>query len=112
MELLTSITVRGLSILSTLFVLAVGFMALTALVFYLIDANQSHDAVRRNFPVVGRFRGPRRSCWASPSCVCDVGCRQEQDRHVRAGADALQTIGFGHPGTDAQWIIPRSWRSG
>lgn len=56
MELLTSITVRGLSILSTLFVLAVGFMALTALVFYLIDANQSHDAVRRNFPVVGRFR--------------------------------------------------------
>ena len=56
MELLTSITVRGLSILSTLFVLVVGFAVITLVILFLLDANQSRDAVRRNFPVIGRFR--------------------------------------------------------
>ncbi|MAP93515.1 MAG: FMN-binding glutamate synthase family protein [Ponticaulis sp.] len=56
MEFLTQVTMRGLSILSTLFVLAVGFGVLLIVVLYFIDANQSRSAVRRNFPVVGRFR--------------------------------------------------------
>ena len=55
-ELLGTITVRGLSILSTLFVLAVGFGIIALVVMYFIDSNQSRSAVRRNFPVVGRFR--------------------------------------------------------
>lgn len=56
MEILTSITVRGLEILSTLFVLAVGAAVIVIFIFFLIDSNQSKSAVRRNFPVVGRFR--------------------------------------------------------
>jgi len=56
MQFLTDLTVRGLSILSTLFVLAVGFAVIIIIIFFLIDANQSKSAVRRNFPVVGRFR--------------------------------------------------------
>ena len=56
MEFLTRITVQGLSILSTLFVLAIGFGVLLIVIMFLIDANQSKNAVRRNFPVVGRFR--------------------------------------------------------
>ncbi len=56
LDFLTSITVRGLDILSTLFVLAVGFAFFLFVIFYLIDSNQSQSAVRRNFPVVGRFR--------------------------------------------------------
>ncbi|MAK62262.1 MAG: FMN-binding glutamate synthase family protein [Ponticaulis sp.] len=56
MEFLTNVTMRGLSILSTLFVLAVGFGILALVLLYLIDSNQSKNAVRRNFPVVGRFR--------------------------------------------------------
>lgn len=56
MEFLTSVTMRGLSILSTLFVLAVGFGILALVFLLLIDSNQSKDAVRRNFPVIGRFR--------------------------------------------------------
>lgn len=56
MNLLTSITMRGLDILSTIFVLSVGLAVLVIAVLFLIDANQSKSAVRRNFPVVGRFR--------------------------------------------------------
>lgn len=56
MDFLTSITMRGLSILSTVFVLVIGLGCLALIVMYLIDANQSRNAVRRNFPVVGRFR--------------------------------------------------------
>tara|TARA_B100000678_G_scaffold256316_2_gene234602 strand:+ start:18999 stop:20501 length:1503 start_codon:yes stop_codon:yes gene_type:complete len=56
MSFLTDVTVRGLSILSTLFVILVGLAVLVVLVMFLIDSNQSRDAVRRNYPVVGRFR--------------------------------------------------------
>lgn len=56
MNLLATITVHGLNILATLFVLTAGIAFLVIVVFFLIDANQSKSAVRRNFPVVGRFR--------------------------------------------------------
>lgn len=47
---------QSLFFLATLFVLAVGAVVLWALIVYFIDVNQSHHAVRRNFPVIGRFR--------------------------------------------------------
>ena len=40
MEFLTRITVQGLSILSTLFVLAIGFGVLLIVIMFLIYANQ------------------------------------------------------------------------
>lgn len=49
-------TMAGLSVLSTLFVMAVGLLVLAVIVMFIIDITQTHDAVRRNYPVVGRFR--------------------------------------------------------
>ncbi|WP_420430267.1 FMN-binding glutamate synthase family protein [Hyphobacterium sp.] len=46
-----------LSILTQLFILAVGFIVLVVIVIYIRDISQTRDAVRRNYPVVGRFRG-------------------------------------------------------
>ncbi len=56
MELLAEITVRGLSILSTLVVLIAAALVIAAIAMYFIDRGQSEDAVRHNYPVVGRFR--------------------------------------------------------
>ena len=42
--------------LSTLFVFAVGVGILVVIIMYVADVTQSESAVRRNFPVVGRFR--------------------------------------------------------
>jgi len=42
--------------LAGLFVFVVGLVVLTAIVFFVIDITQSKHAVRRNFPVIGRFR--------------------------------------------------------
>ena len=38
------------------FVTVVGFGALVVLVLFVIDRSQTEDAVRRNYPVIGRFR--------------------------------------------------------
>tara|TARA_R110002124_G_scaffold129483_1_gene290904 strand:+ start:201300 stop:202823 length:1524 start_codon:yes stop_codon:yes gene_type:complete len=46
----------GLNILSGLFVTFVGLAALLTVVFFIIDMTQTKDAVRRNYPVIGRFR--------------------------------------------------------
>ncbi len=37
-------------------VFAIGLALLVVIVLYFIDSHQSHDAVRRNYPVLGRFR--------------------------------------------------------
>ena len=42
--------------LAEAFVLAVGIGVLVVLVLYVIDRTQTRQAVRRNFPVIGRFR--------------------------------------------------------
>lgn len=43
-------------ILAFAFVFVVGLAALAALVLFVIDRTQTEDAVRRNYPVIGRFR--------------------------------------------------------
>ncbi len=47
---------RGLDILSTLFIVAIGLAVLLVFVLFLVDVLQTKDAVRRNYPVIGRFR--------------------------------------------------------
>lgn len=42
--------------LAGLFVFVIGAIALTAVVFFILDITQSKHAIRRNFPVIGRFR--------------------------------------------------------
>jgi glutamate synthase domain-containing protein 2 len=53
---LSSFTMRGLDILSSLFVLAVGCIVLLIAVLFILDVSQTSDAIRRNYPVIGRFR--------------------------------------------------------
>ncbi len=47
---------QGLAFLATLFVVMIGLAIAALVVLYFIDATQRKDAVRRNFPVLGRFR--------------------------------------------------------
>ena len=42
--------------LAGLFVFVIGLTALIAVVLFVLDVTQSKSAVRRNFPVIGRFR--------------------------------------------------------
>jgi glutamate synthase domain-containing protein 2 len=44
------------TILSNAFIIAVGCLVLTAIVFYVIDITQTQHTIRRNYPVIGRFR--------------------------------------------------------
>ena len=49
-------TADGLSFLASLFVFLVGAAVLLIAALFIIDVSQTHDAVRRNYPVIGRFR--------------------------------------------------------
>jgi len=48
---------NALQILALLFVLVLGVAMALALAFYILDKTQTGDAIRRNYPVIGRFRG-------------------------------------------------------
>ncbi len=50
------VTARALEFLALSFVLLVGLIALLVIVVFVIDRTQTSDAVRRNYPVIGRFR--------------------------------------------------------
>ena len=45
-----------LELLAALFIFMLVALALAAVVMYVIDRNQKQHTVRRNFPVIGRFR--------------------------------------------------------
>jgi len=49
--------VSGLETLTTVFVSVIGVVFLILLILLVIDVTQTRDAVRRNYPVIGRFRG-------------------------------------------------------
>lgn len=42
--------------LTSAFILVVGLAILSIIVMFVIDITQTHDAIRRNYPVLGRFR--------------------------------------------------------
>ena len=46
----------SLQYLSTLFVFAIGLGVFAVVILFIIDVSQTKDAVRKNYPVVGRFR--------------------------------------------------------
>ena len=46
----------GLSLLGSLFLFAIGILFAVALVLFFIDIFQTKSAIRRNYPVIGRFR--------------------------------------------------------
>ena len=43
-------------ILSVIFILVLGLGLLTILVLYVVDVSQTKQTIRRNYPVIGRFR--------------------------------------------------------
>ncbi len=45
-----------LAVLAYSFVFVIGALALTAIVLFVLDITQTKHAIRRNFPVIGRFR--------------------------------------------------------
>jgi len=56
MDLIASFTMRGLEIVSTAFVFVIGVATLVVAAMFVVDITQSRDAIRHNFPVIGRFR--------------------------------------------------------
>ncbi len=56
MNILGMITSETLEYMATAFVLAVGFVVLAIIVVFIIDVSQTKDAIRKNYPVLGRFR--------------------------------------------------------
>lgn len=51
------IAVNALGILALVFVCLIGIAVLATVVLFILDKTQTGDAVRRNYPVLGRFRG-------------------------------------------------------
>ena len=51
------VAMYALELLAVLLVTLIGFALLVALVLGVIDRSQTSDAIRRNYPVLGRFRG-------------------------------------------------------
>lgn len=47
---------KALEIMALMFVLVLGVVTLATLTMYIVDRFQKEDAVRRNYPVIGRFR--------------------------------------------------------
>ena len=55
-EQTTGFLLSALEVMAALFVFAVGLLALWAIFAYIVDVTQTSQAVRRNYPVIGRFR--------------------------------------------------------
>lgn len=56
MDLLFERVYSILDFLSVLFLVAIGVVVLLVVVTFVVDISQNKDAVRKNYPVVGRFR--------------------------------------------------------
>jgi glutamate synthase domain-containing protein 2 len=56
MSILGSFVMEALNLLATSFVVAVGTFALLVVILFIADVRQTKDAIRRNYPVIGRFR--------------------------------------------------------
>ncbi len=46
----------ALQVMAALFVVLIGLGVLTVIILFVIDVTQTKSAIRRNYPVVGRFR--------------------------------------------------------
>lgn len=56
MDDVTDMTMQGLSLLGSIFIFVIGLILFVLFVLFIIDVTQTKDAVRRNYPVIGRFR--------------------------------------------------------
>ena len=56
MSFFSDLTTQGLEFLASLFIFVVGLGALFVIFLFISDIAQKKDAIRRNYPVIGRFR--------------------------------------------------------
>ena len=56
MSLFSSFAMTSMNVLTSLFVFAAALVLLAIVAMFVIDVSQTADAVRRNYPVIGRFR--------------------------------------------------------
>jgi len=56
LEQLPDIVLTGLEVMSVTFIFVVGTAALAILVIFILDITQTKQAIRRNYPVIGRLR--------------------------------------------------------
>ncbi len=52
-----SVIWQVVDIMSALFIMGIGCLALSLVAICVLDRLQKSDAIRRNYPVIGRFRG-------------------------------------------------------
>lgn len=55
-ERFSSFLLIGLELLAAVFLFVIGIIALWAVVAYILDVTKTRHAIRRNYPVIGRFR--------------------------------------------------------
>lgn len=55
-EQLQGFLLSTLEVMAALFILAIGIGVLVVIVIYILDVSQTKQAIRRNYPVIGRFR--------------------------------------------------------
>lgn len=48
--------VLSINVFASLFIVVLGFIVLSVIIFYFRDITQTKHAIRRNYPVIGRFR--------------------------------------------------------
>lgn len=102
MVMLPGWAAEGLELLTTLFVFAIGMGVLAIVVLFIIDVTQTRDAVRRNYPVLGRFRSIfselgeffRQYFFAMDREEMPFN-RAERNWVYRAGRASDQTVAFG-----------------
>lgn len=56
MPMFSEFTINIISFLAVLFIMVVGIIVAVVIVLFVIDRRQTEDAIRRNYPVLGRFR--------------------------------------------------------
>ena len=68
----------ALQIMSALFIFVIGLVALAVVITFILDITQSKQAIRRNYPVIGRFRYP--SCdWIAFDFLSFCPCPAERN---------------------------------
>ena len=100
--LFMDIVANTLQFLATAFVIVLGLVGLAAIVMFFIDRTQTQDAVRRNYPVIGRFRKLftelgeffRQYFFAMDREEMPFN-RAQRDWVARAGSGENNTIAFG-----------------
>ncbi|MDA8869852.1 FMN-binding glutamate synthase family protein [Rhizobiaceae bacterium] len=102
MTLFNDFIMSSMGFLSTAFIFLIGMGALAVVVLFFIDITQTHDAVRRNYPVIGRFRSLftklgeffRQYFFAMDREEMPFN-RAERDWIARAAKDGDNTVAFG-----------------